>query len=792
MALIGKTLAQYEITDLLGKGGMGEVYRAKDTKLGREVALKRIREARGLDPAALERFQREAETIAALNHPNIVHLYTAEEADGVQFLTMELVEGMDLHELRQSRKLELSEVLQIGIAVADALATAHARGIVHRDLKPGNIMRTTEGRVKVLDFGLAKLVQESEPSQPTQSVTMPLTEESAIVGTLPYMAPEQLSGAEAGARADLFSLGIVLYELLTGRRPFRGMTSSETRAAILRDSPPMPSELEPLLPADIDRILRRCLAKDPRDRYASAADLRDALQELRDNLSSSSSKPAASTSSAGGGHAIARVLAGTALIATIATVFYVSRGEPEAEPIRSLAVLPFANRSGDPEQEYFSDGFTDQLTTTLADVSALTVIARTSAAGYKASGKRVSEIGKELGVSALVTGSVLRSGNHIRITAELVSTKDETTVWAKSYERGVGNALKLQAEVARSVADAVAVELSPADSDRLAAPVEVDPRALDLYLRGRALWSQREKSAMDEGLRLFREAIEIEPEFALAHAGLADSYIVMSVHGYLDPHDAIPQAKEAAERAIQLDPTAGEPHASLGDLYFHYYWDWEASEAALRRAIELSPGFATAHQWLAEPLMVTGRVQEAEDELRAAAALDPYSMIVRTQLALTFEYRDRLDESIQILREAKRLDRRFAITQVALARNLVNAGQFEEALAEARSFIGMNPNYVHGQGVLGLCLARMGRETEARALLDSLESARSEPFMDEIKVARIAVGLEDRDATLRYLRAGVEGHEGTAPFLPGYAEFDFLHEDPEFRELMRTMNLPGW
>jgi serine/threonine protein kinase/predicted Zn-dependent protease len=787
--LIGKTLAHYEITGLLGKGGMGEVYRARDTRLKRDVALKIVPTEMAADPARLERFQREAETVAGLNHPNIVHLYSVEHADELHFLTMELVDGLDLRELLGARELELPEVLEIGIAVADALSSAHTKGVVHRDLKPSNLMRGSDGRMKILDFGLAKMI---DPGGSEQSATrgMPLTGSDAIVGTIPYMSPEQLGEMPVDGRGDLFSLGIVLYELLTGRRPFAGNSSSEISAAILRDVPPMPTVLKPELPARLDQILSRCLAKEPSARYASAADLRDALTDLRaETVSGSTTAQGTETPTRARLPLMAIVLLAAA--AALAATMYFLRGDDTPQEIRSLAVLPFVNRSGDPTQEYFSDGFTDQLTTTLSDVSALKVIARASAASYKGSMKRAAEIGGELGVDGLITGTVLRSENRIRITAELVSTSDETNVWARSYERSESDVLKLQAEVARAIADAIAIELSPADSDRIGSPEEVDPRAYDAYLRGRALWSQRTNAAMQQGLELFQTAIDIEPNFALAHAGLADSYIVMSVHGFMDPHEVIPKAKAAVRRAIELDPTAGEPHASLGDMYFHYDWDWEASEASLRRAIELSPGFATAHQWLAEPLAVTGRVDEALQALRTARQLDPLSMIIRTITSNCYEFAGDGERSIEVLREAKQLDPHFAITRAELARELTVRGQLEEALAEAQELVAMHPDYIHGQGVLGLCLAKIGREGEARDLLERLEANRAEPFLHSLQLAKITAGLGDREATLRYLRDGVGAREGTAPFLPIYGEFSFLRDGPEFQSLLDEMGVVG-
>ena len=463
----------------------------------------------------------------------------------------------------------------------------------------------------------------------------------------------------------------------------------------------------------------------------------------------------------------------------------------KAELYQSIAVLPFDNRSGDSAQEYFSDGLTDELTTTLARISALKVIARTSAARYKGTDKPIAQIGRELGVAALVTGSVLRAGGKIRYTAELVATGTEATLWAESYERDESDILALQADVARAIAAAISARLSPDESARLASSKSVDPKAFDEYLRGRALWNQRTEASVREALSHFQNATRLAPGFALGFVGVADSYIILGVHGFEAPRKVMPAAIAAARHAIELDPLAGEPHASLGDIHYHYDWDWLASERELRRALILSPAFATAYQWSAEPALLTGDAEAAIALLHRAQELDPLSMIIRAQLGHTLAVAGRRDEAISGLREAVALDPDFLRTRLALLRLLQYAGRNDEALQQARQLVAKNPDYVPGLAALGLCLGKTGHADEARALLARLDEQRNSRFVSSLELARITAGLGDRDKTLGYLENAVEAREGDLPLLSTFEEFSFLHGDPRYAAVVRAIGIPG-
>ena len=463
-----------------------------------------------------------------------------------------------------------------------------------------------------------------------------------------------------------------------------------------------------------------------------------------------------------------------------------ARAVPEA---KSLAVLPFDNRSGDKGQEFYADGLTDELTTALARISALQVIASSSTARYKGSNKRPSEIAHDLGVASLVTGSVLRASGRIRYTAALISGDNEQNIWAESYERDERDVLTLQSEVAGAIAKAIEVRLSPAESERLATARTVEPRAFEQYLLGRALWNERTEQSIRAALTHFENSARIAPDFALAHAGVADSYIILGVHAYEPPRTVMPKAKAAALTAIALDPTAGEPHASLGDILFHYDWDWAAAERELEEGIRLAPAFATAYQWGSETQILNGNLDGALARLRKAMAIDPLSMIIRAQFANTLGLLGRREVAVKELRAAIELDPAFPRTRRELALQLLALGRTEEALSETRKLAEIAPDNLPSMAVLGLSLGRAGQGQEARALLKKLEGEKGKPFISSLELARIAAGLQDRDLTIRYLQKAVEAREGFLPFIGGDDEFAFLREDSRYQLIVRRIGI---
>lgn len=809
MLAAGHRLGPYEIVSALGAGGMGEVYRARDPRLGREVAIKVLPAAVASDPDRLSRFEQEARAASAIHHPNLLTVFDVGTEDGIAYLVTELLSGESLRELIQRGPVPSGRAVEIVLQVAKGLAAAHAKGIVHRDLKPENLFITEHGVAKILDFGLARFEERSLPEAvaadaPTLLETLPGT----VLGTVGYMAPEQVRGERGNAQSDLFSLGVVFYELVAGERPFRGSSAPDVLSAVLRDTPP-PLPLAVSGDQAISSVVERCLEKSADRRMTSSEELVRQLEDLASNRASAASAetlvtPAffGSTSEPAARTPLRRWATLTALavvlVVGVAAAYRYRASWLGAGPgagavaptIRSLAVLPFDNLSGDDSEEYFADGFTDQLTTTLANLSALKVIARTSAAGYKGTEKRASQIGRELGVDGLLSGSVVRARDRVRITAQLVSAADEINLWAESFDRGESDVLTLQADVARAIASAIEVRVSSEDRARLESAEAVDPRALDAYLRGRALWTQRAEAAVREGLGHFEEASRIAPQFALAVTGQADSHIILGVYGFEAPRQAFPKARAAALRAIELDPRAGEPHASLGDIHFHYDWDWEASDRELRRAIELSPGFATAYLWHSEPLLLLGRTAEATEALERARTLDPLSMTARTLLSRARWASGNEEAVLEELREAVRLDPHFPGTRGELARRLLVRGKAKEAVAEARILVETNPDHVPGLATLGLCLGVTGERDEARAILAKLDRQSESRFVPSLDRARIAAGLGDEEATLNYLEAAVEAREGTLPQLPFFEEFEFLDGNPRFESIRERVGLP--
>jgi serine/threonine protein kinase/tetratricopeptide (TPR) repeat protein len=777
--MIGQTISHFEILDKIGGGGMGVVYLAEDTRLKRPVALKFLPPHLSSDPDAKERFVVEARSASALNHPNICAVFDVGATDdGRTFIAMAHYEGQTLAQKLAEGPLAIDEIVAIAVQIADGLAAAHDKGIVHRDIKPANILITDRGHAIILDFGLAKLTG-----------SLDLTKSGATVGTAFYMSPEQLRGETIDHRTDVWSLAVVLYEMLTGSRPFDGEYEHAISYAILSGEPESLRKTRPDVPAALAEIVQHGLEKDVEHRCASMSSMLDALRSLGDEAPASRHSPRRDFWRLSAG------LTATALI--VLAVIWVPRwlpsgdGASETHQPRSLAVLPFDNRSGDESEDYFSDGLTDQLTTTLARIGALKVIARTSASRYRGTSLGPSQIGEELGVEALVTGSVLRSGGRVRITAELISTDTQANLWADSYERDEQDVLALQGDVARAITDAIALRLTPDESARITAAPRVDPEAFEEYLKGRSRWERRTAESVREGLQHFQNATRIAPDFALGYAGLADSYIILGVYGFEPPYEAFPAAKVAAEHALELDPGAGEPYASLGDILFHYEWDWEASDSALRKAIELAPGFATAYHWGSEVLVLKGDMEGALDRIRRARSLDPLSMIIRASLGRTLWLAGRPDEALAELQNALVIDPRFRNTRSELARLLVSDGRVEEALVESRRVVAANPDYIPGVAVLGFCLGTAGRDDEALDVLQRLDEISLVQYVPAFDRARITATLGDVESTLRYLQRAVEAREGLLPLIADAGEFAFLQSEPRFEAILQRIGIPS-
>ena len=651
--MIGETLARYKIVDKLGVGGMGEVYLAEDTELDRKVALKMLPSEMAGDPERLERFRREAKAVAALNHPNIVTIYSIEESGGTQFLTMEHVEGESLDHMLPPTGMPLTQVFDIAIPLADALATAHERGLVHRDLKPAQVMVHKDGRGKVLDFGLAKLTQEDVPEGaegdltqiPTRIAT--LTGEGMVMGTAPYMSPEQVEGRAMDHRTDIFSLGVLLYELATGRRPFSSDNSAGLVSAILRDTPSSVTEINPGLPRHLARIVQHCLEKDPEARYQSAKDVRNELRSLRREVDSG-------TVTTGSGVAPAETplgepqkkkgpglwasLAAAALLILVIGWWFGRGGGPESsdsvassEPttvavatqseVPSVAVLPFKNLSADPDNEYFTDGLTEELIGALVKVDGLRIPARSSVFALKETTFSVQEIGERLGVDNVLEGSVRKAGNQLRISAQLIKVEDGFNLWSETYDRELEDVFVIQDEIAASIVEALQLTLSPGERRALQAERSTDIQAYDFYLRGRGYFRRRTKEDFEAARTMFTKAIEIDPEFAPAYAGLADCYTEIW-RNYESVDENLEKADEASLRAVELDLNLAEGHAARG-YALGQMQRFEEAEQEFQLAINLDPKLFEAYYYSGTVAFAKGELGKASEMFEMANQVSP-------------------------------------------------------------------------------------------------------------------------------------------------------------------------
>lgn len=645
-SLLGQTVSHYRLLEHLGSGGMGVVYKAEDTRLGRSVALKFLPETVHSDAVAIERFKREARSASALNHSHICTIHDIGEYHTRQFIVMELLEGQTLKNYMATRSLGTVEIAKLGSQMAGALEAAHAKGIVHRDIKPANVFVTERGQAKVLDFGLAKLIR------PDTEITLEeLIQTRGPVGTLPYMAPEQVLGRDVDGRTDIYSLGMVLYEMAAGKRPFREDTASHLTDDILHQTPPPPGSRG--VPNRLGEIILRCVEKEPGKRYSSARELISDLEALS---VSSLQAPTISPPSNRPTYVAGFVLLVAALLA--AALFEFNPGDwrhhlfntASIPRIQSLAVLPLRNLSGDAEQDYFADGITDELTTNLAQISALRVTSSTSVTQFRNTKETLPDIATKLNVDAIVEGSVTRSGDRVRITAQLIDAKSDRHLWAKSYERELQDVLTLQDELARDIADEVRANLTPSEQTRLSSARVIDPAAHEDYLRGRFFWNLRTEEDLGKARNYFQQAIQKDPSYAPAYSGLSDTYFYLGyAWGHLPPREAMPLSKAAALKALELDPNLAEGHTSLATVKFTYEWDFAGAEEEYKRAISLNPNYATARHFYSVLLAVLQRPDESIAQIRKAEEIDPLSVPVRNMLAGRIAGLGRCDEAADVV-----------------------------------------------------------------------------------------------------------------------------------------------
>jgi serine/threonine-protein kinase len=786
--MLGRTLSHYRILEKIGAGGMGIVYRARDERLERDVALKVLPAAALANEAARKRFRKEALALSRLNHPNIAAVYDFDTEEGADFLVMEHIQGVTLSQKLAGGLLPEKEVAALGVQIAAALEGAHERGVVHRDLKPGNILVTLKGQAKVLDFGLATLVRPAEQPLRTEA----LSQEHPVVGTLPYMAPEQLRGEAVDARSDIYAAGSVLFEMATGQRPFPHDNAARLIDAIQHEAPPAPSGFNRRISPALDAIVLKALDKDPKRRYQSAAELRVDLERL-------GAPPPLRVASRPGTRVISWALAAAgAVLGLVAAIAGLNVGGTRdrllgrAAPrrIESLAVLPLANMSGDPEQEYFAEGMTEELITDLAKIGALRVISRTSVIHFKGTDKPVPEIARQLGVDAIVEGSVMKSGGRVRITAQLIDGASDRHLWAQSYERDLMDVLSLQGEVARAIAREIEVKLTPQEQARLASARPVNVEAHEAYMKGRYYWNKRDAEGFEKALASFKRAIEIDPGYAPAYAGLADTYHLLATYGLLPPSEAIPKERAAALRALEIDDGLAEAHVSLAPILSSYDYDWAGAEREYRRAIELNPGYATAHQYYSSVLLRLGRNEEAMAEARRARELDPLSLILRMSVAQCYWTSGRVDQSIEEVRKVLEMDPNFYGAHEGLGQIYVEKGMYEEGIGELRRAAALDSGDPTAKADLGYAYGVSGKTEEARRVLADLEAMSKREYVSAINMAVVSIGLGDKQSGLAWLERAAHDRDPLLTWLKIEHRYNPLHAEPRFQDLVRRVGLP--
>lgn len=777
---------------------MGKVYAAEDSRLNRRIALKILSPEIASQPRSVARFFREARSGAALNHPNIVTVYSVEEEAGFCFLTMELIEGETLARSIPEKGMPTERLLEIAVPLCEALDAAHQKGIVHRDLKPRNVMVSREGRIKVLDFGIAKPLADGDVTLVEGQPPTELTQPGNVVGTTRYMSPEQILGRPVDHRTDLFSLGVVLYEISTGRLPFTGEAPTEIMTAILRDTPPPASSLNPQIPRRLDAIIARCLAKDPADRYQTALEIRRDLQGLSASVWSSSGLTAFRNRGAVHRRSLAMAVIALVLLTvggSGALLLFSGRLGPfvrqsftlaaeDAQP--SLAVLPLGNLSGDPE--YFVDGMTDALIAALAKIRGVRVISRQSVMRYKGSDKSLPEIARELGVGLVIEGSVLRAGDRVRITAQLVSVSPEQQMWAETYEGEMRNVLALQGEVAKAVAREIQVELTAQENARLTPGTPVDPEVYESYLQGRYFWNKRDAEGLRRAIGFFNKALEKDPTYAPAYAGLADTYSLLS-YRFGSPDESFPKAKAAALKALELDATLAEAHASLAYVLFYHERDWQAADRAFLRAIELDPSYSTARHWYWGFLWINGRPEEAAQEIRLAWQLDPLSLIINANLGRQDYLTGRYDAAIEQYRKTLAMDPGFPTVHLYLWRALEKRGRAHESFQALTRYL-----EIEGYGQAAVAAEQAYKDSGyrsglAKAAAELEKIARQRPVSSSL-LAEIYTVLRDGDQAIARLAMAYRQRSPSLLWLHCNPDWDEIRSDARIQEIARRLNLP--
>jgi serine/threonine-protein kinase len=787
--MIGTTVSHFRITGKLGEGGMGEVWLAEDRRLGRKVALKILPPAHAESDDRRRRFEDEARAASALNHPGIAHIYDVGEADGISFIAMEHVDGESLDQRMARAPLTTFQIVDLAGRLADALAAAHGQGVTHRDVKPSNLMIDGEGRLKVLDFGLAKL--QAPIGGGSEDTAQTMTQPGVVMGTVQYMSPEQALGKEADHRSDIFSAGVVLYQMATGRLPFKGSTPTETITEIVRSQAEPVSELNPSTPPELERIVRKCLEKDAGRRYQSARELAIDLANLKRDTESGVPVMAAPVRAA-------RPWARYGLVGVVAVLLTVaalvvgggllsSRGEA----IESIAVLPFENGTGDAEADYLCDGLTESLINTLSQIPDLKVISRRSAFAFKDSGDDAQTIGRKLGVQALLMGRLVQRGAQLAVSAELVDVSDNHQLWGGRFNREQSDVLAIEEDLAKTIAGTLKVELSPETEDRLARRFAVDPEAHRLFLQSRQfiVGSRRE---MEKGVEYLQQAIDIDPDYALAHAWLGYAYTIQAYHSVIDRDEALRFGRAALDRALAIDRDLAEAYAMSANVACFFDWDWAKAERDLRRAVEIDPKSVMVRMVYADFLTAMARWDEVVEHSRLAKEIDPLSSSPAHWLAIGYMGRHEYDQAITEFRQTLEINPNWTWGYIKLAKAYADSGDCASAMetadaAEAQLHGGSTPL---ARAWIGYTYGVCGRQDRFDAALRELQEFEAESYLDPAIWADLYAGMRDVEAVLDALDRSVGDRSPDAVYLPAIPDLFLtgLEDDPRYHALVESMN----